>query len=832
MKKTLIIFVALVANLAAGAFDLYNFFSLSRVNNVASLANQFSSPAVFFYNPFMQPTLFFYVLTSLALGLSLVLALKAVQYKFVDKFFDDPASPYFTALSLIVPVGLIVSRFEAIIPALILSWGGIWLAWKVRFKLVTLACFLRSRPIFKFVSQVVGPHLVLWGSLAFMAYLFIPLVVTTPQIMNPFFRIPQMYHGDGMVERDTTSIINDLGLGYDYLDIFNYRNWKNNQACQKAPASDERLSKFVNDYMNGPARPLAGSYRATGSFILPPLLYYAEGTLCFIPAYGPLDYKKQAHEKLRAELAAIGFDPGPYEEPPPPNRDDYSFLYLKQANLERIYVSTQGGQLKHHIYYLFPIYELLLGKPLEKTVIQYGLGYSLLMSAVGQVVRLAGISPTYGLALQFLSGFILIGLAVYVVSLHLIFKDIRLTSLAALVALVNYLIRGADVALVAPGIGEIRFLFDLPVLYVLYRYAQTLKSKYLGRLGVFLGLALFVNFDFGLLLASSILGALFVLRLAEPHQRPPWSFFLFGAALIGLAGALNSLPSPSMGSLFLVGFFSFKVGLANVAALIVVFGVYLAMFVKMRANGSKFSYPFLASVFYGQALLCYYIIMGVPSHFYFLWARLALPLLLFFAYLFKEKNSLRAFSNIIYYLAVGVLTFVGYVQYEEYRHFNQEVERVFKSHKVYQWDKYGTNVRSTLNPAFFEPAVEIIKKYIPGEKGIYLISQYDFMLSFLAKKYSGMPHFDLMGNLATVKSIEDTIDHLKRQQPKYLFVDSDITAPYELNIASHNLSWMIYINGRMRLLAMRHLREIFEAVRDDYVLLEEGQLISVYRLKD
>ena len=79
-----------------------------------------------------------------------------------------------------------------------------------------------------------------------------------------------------------------------------------------------------------------------------------------------------------------------------------------------------------------------------------------------------------------------------------------------------------------------------------------------------------------------------------------------------------------------------------------------------------------------------------------------------------------------------------------------------------------------MNPAYFVDSISLIQAYAPTNNAIHLISKYDNLLPFLAKKYSAMPFFDLQWFLLTDKEVNLCIERIQTQKPPYLFVDTDI----------------------------------------------------------
>ena len=90
---------------------------------------------------------------------------------------------------------------------------------------------------------------------------------------------------------------------------------------------------------------------------------------------------------------------------------------------------------------------------------------------------------------------------------------------------------------------------------------------------------------------------------------------------------------------------------------------------------------------------------------------------------------------------------MGYAERTFYKG-HKKIRRYFSKHKLYKWDLPGTGFISTMNPDYFADSVQLIEKYKNG-KGIYMLSQYDNFLPFLARTYNKLPLIDVQWYLTT-----------------------------------------------------------------------------------
>ena len=163
----------------------------------------------------------------------------------------------------------------------------------------------------------------------------------------------------------------------------------------------------------------------------------------------------------------------------------------------------------------------------------------------------------------------------------------------------------------------------------------------------------------------------------------------------------------------------------------------------------------------------------------------------------------------------------------------KKYENIFKDHKSYLWNFDRARIKSTVNPSYFEDAVSLIKKYSINYNRIYIISQYDSVLPFLAHKISAMPFHDLKWYNMTDKELEKSVTLISSQRPEYVFVDRDINRNYKEEIILSSVPSFGYLHEESewraeRLSLMAH---IFNKVSEEYVLVESGKLLSVYKRK-
>jgi hypothetical protein len=154
----------------------------------------------------------------------------------------------------------------------------------------------------------------------------------------------------------------------------------------------------------------------------------------------------------------------------------------------------------------------------------------------------------------------------------------------------------------------------------------------------------------------------------------------------------------------------------------------------------------------------------------------------------------------------------------------------FKDHKIYRWEFERARVVCTIDPGLIQESIDFIDKYSRSDHpSIHLISKYDCLLPFLAGKCSAMGFFELGSFIFSEKESGSAINAIRRDEPEYIFVDSNIEE------TSDNLWSKMYRSDyadrerASRLGRYVVLRNIFGAIEDDYQEVEKGSLISVYK---
>ncbi|MBD3843926.1 MAG: hypothetical protein IE909_19040, partial [Campylobacterales bacterium] len=182
-------------------------------------------------------------------------------------------------------------------------------------------------------------------------------------------------------------------------------------------------------------------------------------------------------------------------------------------------------------------------------------------------------------------------------------------------------------------------------------------------------------------------------------------------------------------------------------------------------------------------------------------------------------------------VAIAVIIYVDSVS--DVLKSKRQYEKIFDRHVTYEWNMDRAHIVSTMNPIYFQNGVNLIQKYCKDQNGIYIVSEYDNFLPFLAHKYSLMPFFDMKWYLITPQELNKSIRVLQKNKPEYLFVDTGIDRNLNNEIIDPKFPEIGYLHQESiwRAQRLKLLNQIFESVADDYELVEQGYLISVYKKK-
>jgi hypothetical protein len=512
---------------------------------------------------------------------------------------------------------------------------------------------------------------------------------------------------------------------------------------------------------------------------------------------------------------------------------------LKQfylANHMEYWLQNMGrGQIHHIGHYLNPLNEYDLGKPLNNIFIQYGAGSTLLMKWIMDLFGGISIHNFYKTYIIYILYYLFFLLMCFV-----LFKD-RLYACAAFSILpASFFSLGYISYILAPGFIPTVHILDAIIFVPLVLFLRSGRWAYMGILALLAILSIIINRQFGMVLFISLFLTLmlYALENKQGRYRYIWSFSLCAIFIAAVA----SYKLSSMGALdeifpyFWMGWLSWPVSSYKIACTIFYLVISYLFIFFLKDQRFYLKYVLIAIFLYAQGLLVYYYWSGVRNHipivFPFIWLQFMLMLYIAEKYLLRDQlilqNSARIATRVALFLSIILIVPSANFYYTEKSLFKEN----FKDHETYKWEFDRANLISTMDPALIKESINLIEKY-SGENDplIYILSKYDGVIPFLAKKYSAMGFFELTAYIFSEKESNAAINGINTGRPEYLFIDSNIKETAYDPWAKVYRSDFTDRERASRLNRYFVLKNIFMAIEGDYKKIEEGSLISVYKRK-
>jgi hypothetical protein len=484
--------------------------------------------------------------------------------------------------------------------------------------------------------------------------------------------------------------------------------------------------------------------------------------------------------------------------------------------------------IHHHNFVLGPINEYNLGKSLKDLCMQYGF-FSVI---VGKTVLNAMGGITFSNYFTALYSIYYLYYALLIAVSFVIFRNIRYVLLSATLFFATLNAIGFHFLYISPGLNPIRHFFDVFVILFLFLYSRHNRLIYIYLAVAFGLIGILNNAQIGLFCYLALLVTYVVKNIFEKQM----SIYTYVHAIIfSVLGGLiylyaSKIGNPGISPYYLMGLLGFPNKFIVLIAICCAFIYYLLFLIAKKDHKSVFL-PFFLFI-YSQGLLFYFVWGTTVYHFlnfaciYVLFLISILHLLVNHSLILKMNQryiiNILLICSMLFYLKSTV----------NYYHERAEYDSIFRSHIEYDWVFEKMRIKSTMPPQFFSNSRDLIHKY-SSDSGIYIISKYDSVLPFLSDRYSRMPFFELSYFLVTPKEIRECIYLLEKDKPEYLYVDTDIDRHFNVDIISPNVPVLGYLHEESvwRVQRLNLLKEIFNAVRNNYEPVEEGSLITVYRRK-
>ncbi len=499
--------------------------------------------------------------------------------------------------------------------------------------------------------------------------------------------------------------------------------------------------------------------------------------------------------------------------------------FIAKNKRELLNQTKAGWFFYHHGYNFGPMNALSLGaSPYQQTMV-YGW---LSTVSQGKVLEFLGVSNYQGYFKLYFAEY-LAYFAIFLLGIWAIFKRLGTVLFAAILAVSTLFFLGFELIRLAPGFNPVRHIFDVPVFYLFYRYLAQDRKSHLILACVLALFAIFWSKDFGLFLALSVGGTVLFKGIKQrPFQLIPLFFGLI-TAVSGILLYFYPMPGANPTAIYmLLGVGSPIATSGAIFGLLVIISLLLAATITIKQSEAYTILTVGLALYFVQSLTYYlwypaaHHILGVAPVF-ILWI-----VALFHGWVSQSKKGESLQSIVLILLLVFIYIPASVSFYWGMHAYNQ----TFKNHQLYHWPFDKARLVSTMEPALFEDAVNLIKHYSLNNNGIFIISKYDHILPILASKYSAMPYNELPTNLASPREVEAASEAILKNKPAFLFVDSDIgrnlngEIPIESNLTTIKLG--LFGEASARVMVLQGLNEVYTRVASKYERCEVGRLISVY----
>lgn len=510
-----------------------------------------------------------------------------------------------------------------------------------------------------------------------------------------------------------------------------------------------------------------------------------------------------------------------------------------QINTYEINNQLIAGHFFHHQNALLgPMNEYVLGKPPQAINFLYGFGNSMVLI---KLINFIG-GFDFQNYIKALFVFYPLYFCFFIIAASIIFKDIWYVLCAAMLYLASLHLIGFEALRYAPGNNPLRHFLDVFILVGFYQYLSMNKNRlvYFGVTLVCALLAIIANKEFGLIIFLSLSLAWITHFLCHKKSWFELSFFLL--AWIGVFKILSLLATQGKDPLALYGFLGVSVApTAHIISLAVpVFMIFIYGILWLSCIKTEIKKPwFFLSVFlfvYLQGVFVYFIWYTEPAHFFSTDISMIFLLLLLLRQGFNSLSQAVA-NGLLKMLVSSLLLFVYLPSLASYCVGWAKYQAIFATHKVYQWDFPRAKLQSTMNPQPFQESMILIQRYSQS-KAIYIISQYDNFLPFLAGRYSAMPYLQLDLSIVTKKELAVAIAAIQEAKPQYLFVDSNIKDSHFYEVLDPNDAFVKvsdpielrpYALSLGRAMTLLNLAAVFKGIEQDYQPIYRGALITVYQ---
>ncbi len=505
------------------------------------------------------------------------------------------------------------------------------------------------------------------------------------------------------------------------------------------------------------------------------------------------------------------------------------FDFLSYNKFETHWQILSRFMIHHNSFIFIPVGDFALDKNVTAINAQYGLGSAWIFEKL--LLWQDNISLDGWLKFSYLFYYIYFGIFIAIVLV--ITRSLPWTAMIFLLSLVMVNYRGYDFLLLPPGESPWRHIFDIVIVYLLFLYGEKKNFIYYLFALIFGIISVALSPQIGLMIfVATIVSGIFYAYREKSHFTAVVVSTIVAIMIAGCCFLLSSSAN-DLAHYYLDGVIGFPISFSQMFKILIMIVLGYVLLLKILKDRLLMNYIYLIFlVIYAQELILYvvwhYDVNGFKSRAFIYIVTVALLLFPF------RKIIVERWKN---RLAIGITVLVGVVYINSVASVlssKRQYEKIFQHHVTYTWDMDRAHIVSTMNPVYFQNGVDLIQKYSQGQNGIYIVSEYDNFLPFLAHKYSLMPFFDLKWYLITPKELNKSIKTLQVNKPEYIFVDTGIDRNLNNEIIDPKLPEIGYLHQESvwRAQRLKLLNEVFQSVASDYELVEKGYLVSVYKRKD
>jgi hypothetical protein len=484
----------------------------------------------------------------------------------------------------------------------------------------------------------------------------------------------------------------------------------------------------------------------------------------------------------------------------------------------------------HHFQVLGPINEYRILQEAKNVGSLYGLVYIPIGFILNNVMK-----PSYEDFITLFFYMNILYLLIFILLISRIFQAPKYVLISALLMTSSIYSLGYITYFTGLGYGSFRHFFDVIVLYTFFKYLKKEQNLYLILTFIFCYLALFLNLEFGFF-ALAALNATLLIKIVAKNSNLKEKLCLFFGDIISIVVVhlirSNSKTNAYEGG-FLAGMWGFPIEGWRIYIWIATFTILFAYSLrKSKFDRSSVSiYLPLYLLFYSSLLYVYWMLIPNYGHFY-----MALPffIVMFLSYLYFD-GQLQIFHKIKLHLVDIFLILATALFIQSITTFissKNVVDSLNDKGIIYNWNFENARFKSTINPKYFEEAINLIHKYSSPNSGIYIISPFDNILYWLSKTYSKMPSSDMLSYLGREEDLKVTKNLLNRNLPNYIFVGSCVDCINTFELIDFDKYKVSQLHVKDRMERLNNLESVYIDLMENYRLVESGALISVYQKRE